>query len=534
MSVTLPRPNHNPGEGPEPFADADLVGQADDYPEGDRDSDPWFAPLDPSPAAVLERCLGAMARWPLKAIGNRPADWLAHDLLVYTLLRDARLSYFHRLLKEPESWLLDYVAAAGEQTRRGLQLAALHFLHLRQLDEALRWVIDADYGDAVRFARRWQRLWNCRPYGAVYDTGRAAPRCCGLVHLCPWCRARAGVRLWQRLRDHVGQRTLLLLRHSTTSYDLEVVAENRFEMALRPGQDRWGFSWLPPEFRPASLYEARPGAPTDHRYASPRRLLSPLDLLGPIPADPAQGWEPYALLTERQVRAAREHLHRHLDYWAARLGIVSGLKVLTVGPDMHHDDGRNEDHPQHRFTGSLLGEPPAGGCPDPQLREALLKEGVTVARGVELNHLTEGQLRSRGGSLLVTALAVPPLLLLWPGQWASYAESTAGWPLYRAFGAWRRVLAERGRRPGPFPPRPAAGRPPSARERREEAARAERERLLGAARPLWAKARETGPTGRRGRPACKRRLRELLAGQGLCVTRRQLDRLMADLKRQAP
>jgi hypothetical protein len=475
-----------------------------------------------------------MARWPLKAIGRRPADWLAHDLLMFKLLRDARLGYFHHLLKEPASWALEYASAAGEQTRRGLQLAALHFLHLRQLDAALRWVIDADYGDAVRFARRLRRLWGCRPFGGLFDTGRAAPLCCGLVHLCPWCRARAGVRLWQRLRDHVGQRPLLLLQHSTSSHHLEVVGENRELMSYLPGQDRWGFSWLPPEFRPASLYKIRRGAPRDYRYAAPRRFLGPRDSLGPIPVDPAQGWEPYALLTEGQVRAARAEAHRHLDYWAARLGMVSGLKVLTVGPDMHHDDDTNEDHPQFRFTASILAESPAGGCPDPQLRDALLEEGVTVAPGVELNHLTEGQLRSRGGSLLVTALAVPPLMLLWPGQWASYAASTAGWPLYRAFGAWRRVLAERGRRPGPFPPRPSAGRPPSARERREAAARAERERLLGAARPLWAKAQEAVPTGRRGRPACKRRLRELLAGQGLCVTRRQLDQLMAELKRQAP
>jgi hypothetical protein len=255
--------------------------------------------------------------------------------------------------------------------------------------------------------------------------------------------------------------------------------------------------------------------------------------LGPIPPLPSDGWEPYALLTEGQVRAARAEAHRHLDYWAARLGIVSGLKVLTVGPDMHDDD-QAVGHPQYRFTGSLLGEPPAGGCPDPRLRDALLKEGVTIAPGVELNHLTEGRLRSRGGSLLATALAAPPLMLLWPGQWPSYAAGTAGWPLYRAFGGWRRLLAERGRRRDPVMPRPAAVGPPSARERRAEAARAERERLLEAARPLWAEARQAGPARRRGRPPDKRRLRELLAGQGLRVTRRQLDRLVADLKRQAP
>jgi hypothetical protein len=47
---------------------------------------------------------------------------------------------------------------------------------------------------------------------------------------------------------------------------------------------------------------------------------------------------------------------------------------------------------------------------------------------------------------------------------------------------------------------------------------------------LWPKVVATGSTGRRGRPAYRRRLEGLLAGRGLKVSRRQLDRLMADLK----
>jgi hypothetical protein len=64
-----------------------------------------------------------MGRWPIRAVGGRPADRLAHDLLLYNLLRDARLSYFHRLLKQPESWMPDRVAHLGGD-HRGLQLAA--------------------------------------------------------------------------------------------------------------------------------------------------------------------------------------------------------------------------------------------------------------------------------------------------------------------------------------------------------------------------------------------------------------------------
>jgi hypothetical protein len=431
--------------------------------------------------------------------------------------------------------MLDRVAHLGGD-HRGLQLAALHFLHLRQVDAGRDWAAGrADWDDGAAM-RRWERLWACPPYGADYGRADRWPpaHACGLLHVCPWCRARAGVRLWRRLRGRVGQRPLLLLRYSTTSHDLEVVAENRFEMVFRRVPDPWGVWYFPPEFRAASLYEVQRGAPRDLRFAAPREVRDPRDLCGEKAVHPTFICQPYAVLTERQVRAARWQSHRHLDFWARRLGIASGLKVLTVAPDMHYDVWGNVDQPQFRFTGFLLGEPPAGRCPDPRLRDALLKEGGTIAPGVEYDHLSEGRLRSRAGSLLTAALGVPSVLLLGPDQWPSYAAGTAGWPLYRAFGGWRRPVAGRGRRRDPVMPRPAAEGPPSARERRAAAAQAERERLLAAARPLWAEARQAGPAGRRGRPPHKRRLRELLAGQGLRVTRRQLDRLVADLKGQPP
>src|SRR6266566_7827031 len=82
-------------------ADPGLTSAEDD---GDDDwlVDPRPAPFDPAPEAVRDRCLEAIEAWPVHAVGRRPADWLAHDLLVSRLLADARLSYFHRLLKEPE------------------------------------------------------------------------------------------------------------------------------------------------------------------------------------------------------------------------------------------------------------------------------------------------------------------------------------------------------------------------------------------------------------------------------------------------
>jgi hypothetical protein len=83
---------------------------ADLDPEASYDPDPRLALLDPSPEAIHARCVNAIEAWPIQAIGTRPADWLAHDLLLRGLLGDARLGAFHALLKAPEPWMLDRVA----------------------------------------------------------------------------------------------------------------------------------------------------------------------------------------------------------------------------------------------------------------------------------------------------------------------------------------------------------------------------------------------------------------------------------------
>jgi hypothetical protein len=123
------------------------------------------------------------------------------------------------------------------------------------------------------------------------------------------------------------------------------------------------------------------------------------------------------------------------------------------------------------------------------------------------------------------------VMLYGEDQWPSYQAATKGLPLYKAFGRWRPLMA------APVRPDPFAR--PSRRERalkvhnsrKASAARAERKKLLQIARPLWEEALKMAPTGKRGRPSHKRCLQGLLAGQGVPVKRRQLDRLMADLKK---
>jgi hypothetical protein len=123
-------------------------------------------------------------------------------------------------------------------------------------------------------------------------------------------------------------------------------------------------------------------------------------------------------------------------------------------------------------------------------------------------------------------------MLFGPEQWPSYQANTRRWPLYRSFGLWRQLLGKQSnRRQDPFAsvsPRQQAL--DTHNSLKAANARARREQLLQLARPLWARAQEPEPTRRRGRPACKQRLQALLASQGVDVTRRQLDELVAALK----
>jgi hypothetical protein len=380
----------------------------------------------------------------------------------------------------------------GNARVRGLQLAALHYLHLRQLDGVRDWACGQLYGDDGVALRRWERLWACPPYGADYGRRprRAAAHPCGLAWLCPWCWARRGVRLWQRLRAGLGGRELTLLCYALTSDDLERCdgVDPRFD---------------------------------DFRYAQPREAVLPIGF-------GLRVGDPYRVLTDRQVRAARAAVGQRLDRWAGRLGLRHGLKAFAVEPALWRNERLNVELPQYRFVGRLLGQPPAGDCPDPWLHEYLSNHGQFRAnwQGLEEMFLTRGQLRQ----LLTRALAWPAVMLLGPEQWVPFAVNTQGIPACRAFGDWQQLLSLP-QKPDPRA-RPSAGQRALDRHNRRRAAeaRTDYERLLKAAQGVWPKVLAPGPSGRRGRPPYRQRLVALLAGLGLQVGRRQLDRLMADLQ----
>jgi hypothetical protein len=105
-------------------------------------------------------------------------------------------------------------------------------------------------------------------------------------------------------------------------------------------------------------------------------------------------------------------------------------------------------------------------------------------------------------------------------------------PLHVPFGGWREQLAK------PVKPDPFA-RPPARKialqrsnQRRKKTAAVKTDNLLELARPLWAQIHaEAGPR-RRGRPAHRKRLRELLlAEHDIEVTAWQLQQVLAALKK---
>ena len=139
------------------------------------------------------------------------------------------------------------------------------------------------------------------------------------------------------------------------------------------------------------------------------------------------------------------------------------------------------------------------------------------------------------------ALALQPHFMMDEVQWWSYAEATRGLPLYVPFGTWRTAIGDvKARRDErrraavllPSPARKVAGRQrqglKSANANRKRQAREELDRLLEVARPL-SKQAVAEQSGRRGRPAHRARLKELLERQGFSVSEHRLKQLVREL-----
>src|SRR5690349_7679455 len=67
---------------------------------------------------VTMRVVEAVLEWRVTAVGRRPQDHMARDLLHGSLLRDRRPRLYHRNVKEPPAWVLGAVAHLPTQAQK--------------------------------------------------------------------------------------------------------------------------------------------------------------------------------------------------------------------------------------------------------------------------------------------------------------------------------------------------------------------------------------------------------------------------------
>jgi hypothetical protein len=140
------------------------------------------------------------------------------------------------------------------------------------------------------------------------------------------------------------------------------------------------------------------------------------------------------------------------------------------------------------------------------------------------------------------ALAVEPHFMMDQIQWWSYAEAMRGLPLYVPFGSWRTSIGQAKKDEVsltshalslPSPQRRVAWHRnralKSANAQRKQKSLAELANMLEVARPLVQKL-GIAPTGKKGRPAKRARLRELLDRAGYAVSDHHLKKLMTALR----
>jgi hypothetical protein len=533
--------NSSSAELDSPWEDSGDYLWDEDSPEAWNDLDGDVLPLADEQGVPDRDPRGAVEAWRIAALGQRPRDYLARDLLLHSLWRDERPRVFHKLAKKPPGWIEDHVRhLPGNQHKQATQLTVLHYLHRRQLSRLWTGDVASDFiGDESKSLLR--RLWDCWPYGAKMvppEHAETAPQgCCRLGWLCPWCYARRAVSLERLLREGPLQKPQgkhLVLAFLAT-----------FGEQTSPDPE-WGERWCG---REGAYYLQSPKKVRAMRSAITgklRRFARELGITGGIVTDQISPWKTtydrrgvapgmpsfrhdYALLGEVTFKGEEQagRFRYETEYWTAPFGCImirhpdlaGGSKTVGVFWSFHPADDPKVNALRLFLAGSSAGYPVgnlewyAGG----EQARTLARNGV------------------RG------ALALRPHFMMDEVQWWSYAEATHGLPLYVPFGTWRSEIGEAKRRRAegrklalmlPSPERKVASRRrqglKKANAEREQQTREELDRLVAVARPLLEQARE-GRSGRRGRPAHRARLKELLEEQGWTVSEHRLKQLVREL-----
>ncbi len=135
----------------------------------------------------------------ISAMGNRPQDHMARDLLLASLIRDRRLRMFRKQCLTPPEWAPAVPANIPANFRnRAQQLIMLGCNH-QHLIEKMRASIDLA-ADPCHAERMLKAIEACPPRGALFTRPRLDnARPCGHARLCPWCHARSVERFYEHL-----------------------------------------------------------------------------------------------------------------------------------------------------------------------------------------------------------------------------------------------------------------------------------------------------------------------------------------------
>lgn len=460
--------------------------------------------------------------WHILALGRRPRDFMARDLIVGSLLRDERPAGLHQRLrayarKRPD-WLEDAVGhLPGPAQKQAVQLLTVQFFHQRALAKLREY---EDPGDDVM-----DRLQRCWPVGALVEWRGAGTRTpadvCRLPRACPWCFAR--------LAQDVYDRAAAALARTADPSTYLVQLNLSMGMVMVPHDPAWEQAEAA---REVGLAHARDPWYMRGGLVNFERKLS-----------------------REQVLFARKHYGRGaIRGWARALNVTGGVLIHTVGPLVEPDGRRGFGHDLILLGAVRLPDdqamaafrkaayldrkaPPQVPGPDGERNAAhvlampatdpmalrLLLFGSSVGyqwEGLPIMHLmfdvSGERYWLRNG--IPGAMYLQPNFMFDPLQWYSHLDATRNLPIVVPFGDWRAAA-----------PSPRLAALAGANLARQTNAKRRRAGLLRAARDVLDSLPQGGG-GQKGRPATRRALVQALEAKGFTVSRRDIDCLVQALR----
>jgi hypothetical protein len=514
------------------FADQENETAGDDLPEDDVEADdtaPQEKEIDTDDGDAPDGGddpgdpLDSVPEWRVTAVGQRPQDWIARDLIFGSIYRTRAAARLNRHIREYRESAPDWVSLQLSHLPPPEKQSAIPLLaYLEEWHNFLNTLIDprdsAEDEDLNADGRPTpRRLRACWPVGALVDWAGEGPaprrKVCNRPQACPWCYARHILDLYEKLRQGP-------LRQPRPGRYLVQVSMSLPPRMIEPDAEWLGHAQRRPSFNGHSVLRPKVMAEQRSRLCRDfRRFLTDIGMND-------------GLLTHRVVSALTGRQEHSFQHEFAALGSIE-LRTAQDMAEFRRRSGIDGDwvefatpqvHPDKFSARVLVAALPAD---HPQALRYLLC-GTSV--GYPLTDLPliahEDALKLKGcrwrvdkvfkvgpwlNDGLPGAFGVTPLFLLDPLQWRSYLQETARLPLYRTFGEWRPAGKNRHR---------GQDSRPSSRV----------DDLLPLAQALWPAVKAQAQTGSRGRPAYGDCLKRALESKEEPVSRRELSSLVKILK----